>query len=142
MTVEDGVARLSIRGHLTAEESHEYFHQGPGVRIVEDAACILVDYSDARIDREWVPLLPQEGVHPAAVCMKPGALVVPEAKVDIYKELAWQMALRGVVRGIFSDGNLARSWIKARRQFFSEQALQTQSSAQAWRAPACAAADQ
>ena len=124
MTVSKGVAQMNVRGLLSADQAREYCHQGPTVRLLLEADCVLVDYLDASLSQDWAPLPPQDGIHPEALCMKPGAVVVPASKEAAYRELAWLLAQRGVVKGVFTCREKARRWLMSRRQFFVEQAIQ------------------
>lgn len=118
---EGEVLAVTARGALSAQTvlSARSYVGGEFRRM--DARAVLVDLSGVLYpvrDRalQDALLAPAGGEIPAPI-----AYVVPRHAYDWMRELAWLMAERGWIRGVFLDRDAALAWAADRREYWTHR---------------------
>ena len=113
MELDDGLLSITYSGPVTVaswREAAECADEAAGGA----AVVLLADFS-----RAVVAVDPGElgGVQPVRTALTrrslPGAMVVPEIHLETYRAFAWELALQGIERAVFTSPLAALSWAQA-----------------------------
>lgn len=100
-----GIVTRAVLKRLIAQTADTLDGDAPCVYLADFRPCVWA----LGVDDLNSPL---NGVNPAIVA--PAALVVSPAHYDLFKQHAWDMAHRGIMRKVFTDPDAAAAWARAR----------------------------
>jgi hypothetical protein len=100
---------VSARAYVTGE-----FRRADARAVLVDLSAVLYQLGDRGLQDEL--LCPAGGSIPAPI-----AYVVPTHSYGWMRGLAWQMAERGWIRGIFLDRAAALAWAADRREYWTHR---------------------
>lgn len=105
---------LSYRGLVNARAYVlGEFRRLDGRAVVADFSAVLYPVGDA--------LLGEAFADPSGTIPAPVAFVVPKNAYDLMRGVAWQLAERGHIRGVFLDRADALAWAADRREYWTHR---------------------
>lgn len=137
--VRDGVVHFEVVGRMHQADLYDLYQDGPLGQVMPGVTVSYCDCVQAPLADGFRPMGPPLESCDRIAGMLPGALVVREEDEEAYRDYAWAMAQRGVVRGVFTEPSRAKEWLQARLSTLAQHSRRTRSFAPARRAPGASA---